>query len=108
MSYAIEKHYTETATISRMTDILGTDKQALEDIFIDIPIHLQPLQDSFSEDIDGGYGKDFLMFTKSREIKQGDRAIINGNEYRVMSVERYEFLDRAKHMECRVRLFKNI
>jgi len=40
MASAIEKHYTETATISRMTDVLGTEKQTLEDIFVDIPIHL--------------------------------------------------------------------
>lgn len=107
MVTTIENHYDKLATITRMETIVGTNKQALEDIFIDIPCHTQPLQDSFSEDIEGGYGKDFLMFTKNRDIKQGDRATIDGNEYRVMSIERYEFLGRVKHMECRIRLFKN-
>ncbi len=107
MISTIQNHYNKLATISRMETILGTNKQSLQDVFVDIPVHVQPLQDAFSEDIEGGYGKDFLMFTNSRDIRQGDRAIIDGNEYRVMSAERYAFLGRTKHMECRIRLFKN-
>lgn len=103
----IDSHYTNTATVKRMKDVGATEKQTLKDVYTDIPCHVQPLDDSFSETYDGGYGKDFLMFTDSRDIQQGDRVEINSQEYRVMSVERFAFLKRPRHMECRIRIFKN-
>jgi len=106
MTTPIETHYTRVATISRMTDI-GDGKQSLQNVFEDIPCHVQPLDDSFGETFEGSFGKDFLMFTYSRDIQQGDRATIDGEEYKVMSIERYKFLKRVRHMECRIRMFKN-
>jgi len=104
---SIQQHYTKNAEVKRMTDIPSTNKQTLQTIYEDVPCHVQPLEDSFSSEDDGIYGKDFLMFCDVRDIKQGDRVIICGIEYKVMSNESYSFLRRTRHMEIRIRVFKN-
>ena len=103
---SIEKHYTKLATIKRMTDIVTTEQQELVELHVDVPCHVQPLQDSFTEDVVEGYGKDFLMYCAVLDIQQGDRAFVDGNEYRIMSIEKYG-LRGSHHLEARIRIFED-
>lgn len=69
-----------------------------------LPAHIQPLDESFATDIEGNYGKDYLMFCEQADILQGDRIIDGANVYLVVGFEQYNFMD-DNHMEVRIRRF---
>lgn len=78
-----------------------------------VSCHIQPLDESPTEDLTGNFGKDWLMFTDSMDIVEGDRIVDGDDEsgsgygtgivYQVVGVERYEFLGSHRHMELRIR-----
>ncbi len=49
--------------------------------------NIQPLEDSFGIDLEGSYGKDFLMFCDSADIKEGDQIIDGSDTYEVRGVD---------------------
>lgn len=103
---AIEAHYNQEFTSQRLTIVSGNKKDYQNQI-VDEPCHVQPLDPSLSQDIEGGFGKDKLMFCAVKDIKEGDRVIIASDTYRVVGVETYSnFLKRANHMEVILRIFK--
>lgn len=104
----ITAHYDRTALIKRMEPVSeGSEKKALALHIEEYPCHIQPFEDKFSEDMQGSFGKDFLMFGAVADIQQGDRVFLNDTkEYRVVSVESFSFRCVSKHMECRIRIFE--
>lgn len=86
-----QTYFTNTAEIWRLTTETGTDKESWATISIDVCCNIQPLDDSFNEDMEGSYGKDYLMFTDEEDIIIGDK-IVDGsdNEYLVKGVRRFE------------------
>lgn len=102
----IERHYNKTAVTKRMTDVEDSSGfQDLQIVINELACHVQPLEDSISPDIVGGYGKDFLMFSAVVDLQEGDRVFIEDEEYRVMSVEKFRYLGVPKHLESRIRLY---
>lgn len=103
---SIERHYNKTATTKRM---MATDDssgfQELETVLTDLACHVQPLEDSISPDITGGFGKDFLMFCAIVNLKEGDRVFIDNDEYRVVSMEKLRYMGQPKHIEARIRIY---
>lgn len=72
----------------------------------EIDCEIQPLEESFSQDLQGSFGKDFLMFTDAgHDIKEGDRIKDGDDVYRVTGVEKYAFQGQSRHQELRIRRF---
>lgn len=105
MQNTLQNHYTKTARVERLMTVDSSDKQEFATHIESLPCHVQPFTDSFTGDIEGGFGKEFLMFCNVADIEQGDRVIIDDEEYRVMSEETFQFRRMDKHMELRIRIF---
>jgi hypothetical protein len=105
----IELQFNETVTVKRLTQVAGTNKKIFTNHLTGVKAHFQPLDPQFSTDIDGGFGKEFLMFCETADISEGDRIIrsLDGvdKEYRVKGVERFSFMGES-HMEVTVRIFE--
>lgn len=98
----------KTVDVKRLEDTSDTDSQAFQahlDGTSAVICNIQPLEDSYGEDLEGSYGKDFVMFCKVVDIKQGDKIVDNSVEYIVQGVESYSF-QGLSHMELRIRLTK--
>jgi hypothetical protein len=98
----IESNYDKTINTQRLTDESG-DREYFDDFLTGVACHMQPLEESFTEDLDGNFGKDWIMFCAVLDIKEGDRIIDGTDEYKVVGVESFNFLDEDRHMEIRIR-----
>lgn len=101
----IAQFFDNEVTIQRLEDTADTDNQAWGAHLTEVACQIQPLDDSFSEDLEGSYGKDFVMFCAVIDVKQGDKIIDNSVEYIVQGVESYSW-QGFSHMELRIRLTK--
>lgn len=102
---SIENHYDKTATVERLATVEG-NKKAFSAHLASVSCLIQPLTDEVSEDMAGGFGKDFLMLSPIVDIAEGDRVIIGEEEYRVMGTEALNF-GNNQHRETRLRIFKS-
>lgn len=87
---------------------LGDDSGNTESYGIhlsNVPCTIQPLDESYSEDVDGSMGKDSIMFCEVCDIKESDRIEDGTDTYRVVGLETFHFLGEDQHMELRIRLF---
>jgi len=101
---AISILFTSSVDVKRVTATSGeADTQTFGSHLSAVKCNIQPLDDSFSEDLEGSYGKDFLMATDTADIIQGDKIVDGSTEYMVMGVESYSF-ESYSHMELRIRL----
>jgi hypothetical protein len=109
MPIDIETNYDKTVRIDRLTDVDSGDEGEEEYTthIATLACHIQPLDESFSEDITGQFGKDYLMFCSSVDILEGDRVTEGSNVYRVVGVESFEFLGEKRHMEIRIREYND-
>lgn len=103
---AIEINYTKIVDIQRFDDNESGDGEAYGPHLSAVPCHIQPLDESYNEDLTGSFGKDSLMFCAVQDIVEGDRVIDGSDEYRVYGVKSYNFLGKNRHMELRIRKFK--
>lgn len=104
---SIEKHYTKRFDTKRLAPIeVGSIKKEYVTYLEDEPCHLQPLSDSVTSDLEGGFGKDFLMYCDILDIKNTDRIFIDGLEYRITGLETLQFKGND-HLELTVRAFKS-
>lgn len=106
MTDNIEEDYNIFVDIERLDDDSGNTETYFPHIN-DYPCLIQPLDDAYSQDVDGNFGKEWLMMGGVDDILEGDRVInrTTGDEYRITAVEEFEFLDHS-HMEFRIRLSK--
>jgi len=103
----IENNYNQTVDVQRLTTVSG-NKKDYQDNLTNVACHIQPLDPSITQDIEGGFGKDKLMFCDVQDIEEGDRVIHGSDTYRVVGVEKYDnFLKRSNHMEVVLRIFKS-
>lgn len=107
---AISSHYTQTAAIERLEDVLGeedapTGKKEYT-AHLTLPCSLpQPMSDAYSQDIQGGFGKEFLVFCPIADIEEGDLVTINEQKYRIAGLESHTGRGANSHTELRLRLF---
>lgn len=100
--------FDKTIKTQRLTDIAETDKEDYQDFLTNVPCMIQPLEDSFGEDLQGGFGKDFLMFCTVLDIKEGDLVVDGTTVYKVVGLEDFKnWLGNSTHMEVRIRLFND-
>lgn len=106
----IEHQYNETVVIKRLADVVDTNKREFSTHIAAVSCCIQPLDQQISADIEGGFGKDFLMFCGTEDIAEGDRVIRTVNatekEYRVTGVESFDFMGNP-HMEISIRIFES-
>lgn len=102
----IETQYNETVDIKRLSDVVDTNKKEFVTHLEGISCCIQPLDAQISSDIEGGFGKDWLMFCGPNDIQEGDRVIRGSKEYRVTAVESFDFMNHP-HMEISIRIFQS-
>lgn len=109
MSIDIEANYDKTVRVDRLTDVDSGDAGEEEYTvhLTALPCHIQPLEDSFSEDLTGQFGKDHILFCAVNDILEGDRITDGSDVYRVVGVEQFKFLGENRHMEIRIREYNN-
>lgn len=100
---AIEDHYDRTIDTERLFDDSGGGTETYDTYLTGVACTIQPLDESFGEDLTGSFGKDFLMFCAVQDILEGDKVIEDSTEYKVVGVESYAFLGQDRHMEVRIR-----
>lgn len=98
----IELNYNQLVDVQRMGPGLGDVEQYIAHLN-DVECHIQPLDDTYSEDLDGSFGKEWLMYCDFLDILEGDRVINGAINYKVVAVKKFHFLDLERHMEIRIR-----
>jgi len=99
---SIERNYNKTVNTQRLEDESG-NVESYQEYLSAVPCMIQPLDETFSEDIDGNFGKDYLMFCGICDILEGDKIIDDDAEYKVSGIERFDH-GRNAHLELRIRL----
>lgn len=102
---SLSRHYNQTARIDRLTITTGS-KQTFTQHLASVACLIQPLTDEVSGDLEGSFGKDFLMLSPTVDIREGDRVSISAEEYRVVATEALNFGNNP-HRETRIRIFKS-
>lgn len=103
MSMSIEKNFNRIVEVQRLAPDESGDGESYATHLEAVACHIQPLDESFTEDLTGHFGKDSLMFAASQDIVQGDRVIDGEDIYQVVGAENYAFLGVTRHMEIRIR-----
>lgn len=106
----IDHQYNETVVVKRLADVPDTNKREYGNHIAALSCMIQPLDPEITTDIDGGFGKDWMMFCEPADIIEGDRVIRTvasvEKEYRVTGVESYDFMGNP-HMEVSIRIFES-
>lgn len=102
----IDAQYNESVVIKRLADVVDTNKREFITHLAAVPCCIQPLDPQISQDIEGGFGKDWLMFCGTNDIQEGDRVIRGSKEYRITGVESFDFMGNP-HMEISIRIFES-
>lgn len=102
----INSQYNETVAVKRLADVEGTNKQSFSTHIASLACTIQPLDAQLSQDIEGGFGKDWLMFCPAADIQEGDRIIRGAKEYRITGIESLSFMGNS-HMEVSIRIFES-
>lgn len=104
---AIEDMFDRSVKVQRLVadGSIAADGEKFEDYISNVGCHIQPIDEAFTEDLSGGYGKDWLMFCGVCDILEGDRVVDGSVEYLVAGVESFAFLGQQRHMEVRLRRF---
>jgi len=96
---------TKTIDIYRLTDESG-DIEEYTLHLSDVPFHIQPLDDSFGEDLSGTRGKDFMGACKLIDIQEYDKIVEGDSEYIVVGLSKMDF-QGEKHYQLRIKLQEN-
>jgi hypothetical protein len=100
----LEQAFNKTINIDRMGPGQG-DVEGYISHLSGVGCCIQPLDDSYSEDLDGSFGKESILYCDDLDILEGDRVVDGGTNYKVIGVKRIEFLNLPVHMEARIREF---
>lgn len=102
----IEYNYDHTVNVLRLVeDEEIAAQEGYASHLSGVPCHIQPLDESYSEDLEGSAGKEWLMFCDSMDIQEHDKIVDGATTYRVVGVENFSFLGETRHMELRLRHF---
>jgi len=99
----IERRYNKTVKTQRLEDDSG-NTESYQDNIDSLPCIMQALDETFGEDLDGNFGKDYLMFCGIVDVLEGDRIIDGSVEYKVVGLEKFDAGGSNDHLEVRIRL----
>lgn len=99
----INIEYNQRVSVLRLAEDTN-DREVYESHLTGVRCEIQPLDDTFNEDITGSMGKDRLMFCAVQDIKEGDRVVFDLKTYRVVALENFDdFRRQEQHMEILIR-----
>lgn len=102
---SIARLFVKTASVERLTTTTG-NKMEFTSYLPSVDCLIQPLTDEVSQNMTGSFGKQFLMLSGIVDIQEGDRVIIDTEEYKVMGTEALNFGNNP-HRETRLSIFKS-
>lgn len=82
------------------------NKKEYTEIIASVACHIQPVDESITQDITASFGKAWMVMCPIVDIDEGDRVHWNGEEYRVSGVIRHTMFGES-HMEVTMRVFKS-
>jgi hypothetical protein len=88
-----QPYFDTTILTKRITAISGTDNQDWQTNLTGVSCNIQPLDGNYNEDLEGSYGRDYLMFCNIVDIIEGDKIIDGTDEYLVKSVKDYSVMN---------------
>jgi hypothetical protein len=100
----IEATYDETVKSQRLEPESGSDIEEYEDFILSIDCCIQAIDDMPSEDPEGSFGKNYLMFCDDWDIEEGDNIVRNSENYRVIGKKRHTFWGHT-HIELTLRKY---
>lgn len=101
----LKQNFNATVSVNRLTtdaDTANGEEYAAH--LASVPCLIVPLEESFGNDLEGSFGKDFQMFCETVDIVEGDRVVNGSTQYRVTGVRAYEFMGNEL-MDIRIREF---
>jgi hypothetical protein len=107
---SIDRLYDKTFTVRRLTTDPDDEDGIMQsyEAGSSYPCHIQQNTDSETQDIPGSVGLEYILFTQpDANLEKGDHISIDGIVYRVMGVDHLDFLAVNKHIEARIRIFKD-
>lgn len=103
MSIDIERNFNRSVRIDRLSADESGEGETYTTHIEAVPCMIQPADASYTEDLTGHFGKNWLLFCDSLDILEGDRVVDGSDIYQVVSAESFEFLGQTRHMECLIR-----
>jgi hypothetical protein len=101
----LSRTFNKSVDVYRSIDVPQTSKEQYILHFSDLPCWIQPYDVEFSEDLEGSFGKNFVMFCPVVDVRIGDKIEDGGIWYKVVGAEDFsDFLGRTTHMELVIRL----
>ena len=96
---------TKRVNIYRLTDESG-DMEEYTLHLSSVPFHIQPLDDSFGEDLTGTRGKDFMGACRLIDIQEYDKIVDGDDQYIVVGLSKMNF-QGERHYQLRIKLQEN-
>jgi len=100
----LQTTYNETVKTQRFEAESGSDIEGYEDFILSVPCCIQPIDEQPTEDPDGSFGMNSLMFCDDYDIKIGDNIVRDEENYRVIGLKRHSFMGHI-HLEIVIRLY---
>jgi hypothetical protein len=100
----LETTYDEIVKTQRFEAESGSDLEGYEDFIISVPCCIQKQDDAPTEEPEGSFGSNYLMFCNDWDIKIGDNIVRDSENYRVIGLKRHSFLGHV-HMEIIIRKY---
>lgn len=101
----ISNFYDKTIIVHRLSEIEDTDKEQYAIHLSSVLCLIQEVEDAFSEDQEGGTGKNYMMYCDVVDIKETDRIIDGSDIYKVVGVKKLKFLGEDHHLEVVIRKY---
>ena len=99
----INIEYNQIVDVSRLTSAVNNTEEYSSHL-TGVRASIQPLDDSFNEDLVGSMGKDRLMFCEVLDIVENDKVTFDSKVYRVVAIENFnDFRRQEQHMEILIR-----
>ena len=104
----LTRQFNKTVDVQRLAPITDTNKEEYAAHITGLACLIQPLDDTFSEDLQGSFGKNSTLYCEPNDIKEGDRIVDGSVNYRVIGVETFQdYMSVDHHMELTIRVFSD-
>ncbi len=100
---SVNDFFNNSVTVERLTEDEEEDTEEYGEHITDLECLIYPLEENFGTDLEGSYGKDFIMISDIEDILEGDKIIDeDGFEYIVKGKRNFSF-KTTDLMELRIR-----
>lgn len=100
----LKQNYNASVDVSRISQDGTTDREVYTQLATGIGCLIVPLEESFGNDLEGSFGKDFEFYCETTDILEGDKIFDGTDTYKVTGVRAYSFMGNDL-MDVRIRKF---